>query len=327
VGPFVSAVIPMNNEADNARETIAAVAAAFESEGWTYEIIPVDDGSTDATSEALARAASEDDRVKPVGYRINRGRGYALRKGFAAATGQLVTSLDADLSYSPDVAVRMLRVLAEDPETDVVLASPYMKGGTVEDVPFMRLLLSRAGNAVLQLALPVKIHTSTSIVRAYRVGVLRALDLTSDGKEIHLEILSEALTLGYRVVEIPATLRSRKKGRSKFRPRATVISHLLFTVLERPAWLFAVIGMATILASLPIAAYLLEVFFTGKLNPERPLMTVMVLLFLGGAAGVGFALISMQLVELRRSVVRLRSEMSIARAERAATAADPADEA
>lgn len=311
--PHVSAIVPMHNEAANAADTLAAIAAAFKAEGWSYELIPVDDGSTDDTAEEIRRLAASDARIRPVSYRRNRGRGYALRQGFAKACGRLVVTMDADLSYSPDVAVRMLRTLIDDPEIDLVLASPYMPGGSVEDVPFARLLLSRLGNSVLQRALPIKIHTSTSIVRAYRGEVLRSLDLTSDGKEIHLEILSEAITLGYRIVEIPATLRSRKKGRSKFRPQATVISHLLFTVLERPASIFAVMGLLIMLSSMPIGAYLLWVFARHKLNPERPLMTVMVLLFLGGSVGFSFAIQSMQLVELRRSVVRLRSEMTLLR--------------
>jgi hypothetical protein len=166
------------------------------------------------------------------------------------------------------------------------------------------------GNMLLRRALPTRVHTSTSVCRAYRSQVLRSLNLASDGKEIHLEILREATTLGYTIREIPATLRGRSKGHSKFRPKATIISHLLFAVAERPAWVFAAIGMAILFAGLPIALYLISVFLQGRLNPERPLMTVMVLLLLGGAIGLGFALQALQLLELRRSLTRLRSELT-----------------
>jgi len=186
----------MHNEQENAAETLAAVAHVLDAANWRYELIPVDDGSTDDTSGALALAAQGDDHIRPVGYRTNRGRGYALRRGFAVAKGDFVASIDADLSYEPGTVVRMVTALLEDAEADLVLASPYMPGGSVDGVPPMRLALSRGGNWVLRRALPQPIWTSTGIVRAYRADVLRSLDLESDGKEIHLEILSAAMALG-----------------------------------------------------------------------------------------------------------------------------------
>ncbi len=307
--PTVSVVIPMHDEADNVRDTLATVAAALQERGWTYEVIPVDDGSTDATGAELALLASADERVRPVSYRVNRGRGFALRRGFAEARGDLVATMDADLSYSVEHLVRMIELLQEDPEADIVLASPYMPGGAVEDVPFVRLALSRVGNLVLRAALPKRIYTSTGIVRAYRRHVIDALDLESDGKEIHLEILSDSLALGFRVVEMPATLRSRKKGRSKFRPKATVLSHLLFSVLARPASLFGLFGVVLLLAGLGVGTYLLVLYLEGGLNPERPLMTVMVLLLLGGTSALAFAVLASQLIEMRRAIVRLQAEV------------------
>lgn len=318
----VSVVIPMFNEVENAEDTLSAVALALSEAGWDYQLVPVDDGSRDGTGAELARLAAADPRITPVGYAMNRGRGYALRKGFGASRGDFVATLDADLSYSPDTAVRMVRILIDDPEADLVLASPYMPGGDVDGVPFVRLALSRMGNSVLRRALPQPVHTSTGIVRAYRADVLRSLDLESDGKEIHLEILSEAMTLGYRVVEIPATLATRRKGSSKFQAKSTMASHLAFSLLERSAWVFAVGGFALMVVSAIIGAYLLTVFVTGMLNPERPLMTVMMLLFLGGAVGLSFSLISLQLAELRRNVVRLQAEVKRTRATSAASDRD-----
>ena len=312
----VTAVVPMHNEADNAQDTLDALAAAFRAQGWSFELIPVDDGSTDNTSEVLALYAMTHPEVRPQGYRRNRGRGYAMRCGFDVARGRFVVSLDADLSYSTDTAVEMIRVLLDEPETDIVLASQWMPGGKIEGVPFDRAAISWTGNVILRNTLPRKIYTTTSICRAYRAEVLRSLDLSSEGKEIHLEILSEAITLGYGIKEIPATLGCRKKGHSKFRPNATIISHLLFTVVERPATIFAFTGLLVLFSGLPIGIYLLLQFLRGQLNPERPLMTVLVLLFLGGSIGLGFALQSLQLLELRRSLIRLRSDMSLSRRER-----------
>lgn len=308
-GPFVSVVVPMHDEQDNAAHTLTALAAVLEARGWEYELVPVDDGSRDATADRLAECAARDGRIRPVAYVTNRGRGYALRAGFAAATGTFIATMDADLSYEASTVVRMVDALLEDGESDVVLASPYMPGGGVDGVPFVRLALSKAGNAVLRRALPQPVWTSTGIVRAYRAEVLHNLDLESEGKEIHLEILSEAMALGYRVKEIPAVLATRRRGVSKFRPRATMVSHLAFSILERSAWLFAFGGLLLLVAGLVTAGYLLAVYFHGDLNPERPLMTVMVLLFLGGAVGMSFSLMALQMLEIRRKLVRLQSDV------------------
>lgn len=307
--PVVSVVVPMYNEAENARDTLGAIAGLLEEHGWTFEIIPVDDGSTDGTARELAAYAEREPRVRPVGYSSNRGRGYALRRGFEVARGDLVASMDADLSYTTDHLLGMLRILLDDPETDVVLASPYMPGGSVEDVPFIRLALSRVGNAILRRALPQPVYTSTGIVRAYRREVLESLDLESDGKEIHLEILSEVMALGYRIKEMPAVLRTRRKGSSKFRPRATVLSHLLFSVLARPTALFGAFGILLLVAGAVVGVYLLQVYLSGSLNPERPLMTVMVLLVLGGTGALAFAVLASQLLEMRRALVRMQAEI------------------
>lgn len=307
--PLVTVVIPMFNEAENAAETLASVGAALAEKGWTYELVPVSDGSTDGTAGEIERIAVADANVRPVVYATNRGRGYALRRGFAVARGAIVATLDADLTYTPDVVVGMVEMLLADPEVDLVLASPYMPGGSVQGVPPVRLAFSWIGNRILRHALPRPVWTSTGIVRAYRSEALKRLSLASDGKEIHLEILSQAMALGMRIVEMPAILHARSKGRSKFRPRATVMSHLLFSVLSRPADIISGVGVALLLAALLTAGYLFSVYLSGTLNPERPLMTIMVMLFVSGAILLSFSLVAAQLVELRATMTRLHAEV------------------
>lgn len=324
----VSVVIPMHNEVANAPGTLQAVAEALGSQGWSFELIPVDDGSTDETGAELRRFAARDGRVRPVLYATNRGRGYAMRRGFVRARGRFVVTLDADLSYTPDHAVGMVRMLLDDPEIDLVLASPYMPGGAVEGVPFMRLAISRAGNRVLRGTLRTPVYTSTGIVRAYRREVIDALDLESDGKEIHLEILSAALALGFRIAEMPATLRTRRAGHSKFRPKSTIVSHLAFSLLERSAAIISAVGLVVLGAGLVVGIYLFGIYLTGGLNPERPLMTVMVVLFLGGAMILAFSVLALQMLTLKRDIVRLHAEVRRSRAGRAgATEATPVEPA
>ena len=230
----LSIVIPMFNEAENAETSLNRVQEALISFNGTYEIIVVNDGSIDHTLDILRKIESNNEKVRVVSYSENMGRGMALRKGFQESKGEMVVSIDADLSYDPRYILDMVHALRTGEDIDLALASPYMPGGKTEGVPPLRLWISKLGNRILRLALPNRIYTSTGIFRAYRKYVLDSLELESNGKEIHLEILSKAMALGFRIKEIPVTLKGRKGGRSKFKFKKTAVSHLVFSVFEKP---------------------------------------------------------------------------------------------
>jgi dolichol-phosphate mannosyltransferase len=232
----------------------------------------------------------------------------ALRKGFQEAKGETVVSIDADLSYDPHYILDLVGALNSGQDIDFVLASPYMPGGGVRNVPFHRLWISKLGNRILRFAMPNRIYTSTGIFRAYRKRVLESLELESDGKEIHLEILSKALALGYRVKECPAILTSRKRGKSKFRFKKTAMSHLVFSVFEKPMIIFGFIGLLTLAIGLLIGLYIAYLRFSGDLTPGRPLITFAILLILGGIQILSFGFIAIQIVSLRREILRIQKE-------------------
>jgi dolichol-phosphate mannosyltransferase len=302
----LSVVIPMFNEADNAEMTLGQVEEALSFFQGTFEMIAVDDGSTDDTRSILESLCEKDGKVRVVSYPRNKGRGKALRAGFKAATGEIVVSIDADLSYDPRYIHDLVETLTGDTDVDFVLASPYMPGGGVKDVPFLRLWISKWGNRILRLAMPNRIYTSTGIFRAYRRGVLDSLELESDGKEIHLEILSKAIALGYRVKEIPAILTSRKKGRSKFKFKKTAASHLAFSFFEKPMIVFGFLGMLSLAAGFMLGLYVAYLRYAGTLTPGRPLVTLALLLILGGIQILSFGFIAIQIVNLRREILRIQ---------------------
>jgi glycosyltransferase involved in cell wall biosynthesis len=304
----LSIIIPMFNEAENVGTTLKQVEEALSSFEGSYEIIPVNDGSTDNTLEVLNKISKEDQKIRIVSYPKNIGRGMALRKGFKESNGEIIVSIDADLSYSPQYILDFVKTLEREPEVDLVLASPYMPGGGVQNVPALRLWVSKLGNKVLRLAMPNRIYTSTGIFRAYRKRVLESLELESDGKEIHLEILSKALALGYRVKESPAILTSRKRGKSKFKFRKTAISHLVFSVFEKPMIIFGFIGLLTLTIGFLIGIYIVYLRFSGDLTPGRPLITFALLLILGGIQILSFGFIAIQIVSLRREILRIQKE-------------------
>ncbi len=304
----LSIVIPMFNEAENVEATLIRVKETLASLDGTYEIITVNDGSLDNTLEILNRLAKQNCEIKVVSYPKNIGRGMALRKGFKESSGEIVVSIDSDLSYSPHYILDFIETLKSEPDTDFVLASPYMPGGGVQNVPVFRLSVSKWGNRILRLTMPNRIYTSTGIFRAYRRNVLDSLELESDGKEIHLEILSKAIALGYRAKEIPAVLTGRKKGRSKFKFRKTAISHLVFSAFEKPMIIFGFIGFLTLAIGLLIGLYIAYLRFLGDLTPGRPLITFAILLILGGVQILSFGFIAIQIVSLRREILRIQRE-------------------
>src|SRR4030042_4273323 len=304
----LSSVIPMFNEADNARSTLNRVEETLSCFKGTYEVIAVNDGSLDNTLEILEGIAARNGHLRLVSYPKNVGRGMALRKGFEESRGDLVVSIDADLSYDPHYIIEFAETLKREQDVDFLLASPYMPGGEVQDVPFLRLLVSRFGNKILRLAMPNRIYTSTGIFRAYRRKVLDSLELESDGKEIHLEILSKAIALGFRVKEVPAILSGRKKGKSKFKFKKTATSHLVFSIFEKPMMIFGVLGILTLGVGLLLGIYIAYLRYSGDLTPGRPLITFAILLILGGIQILSFGFIAIQIVSLRREILRIQKE-------------------
>ncbi len=304
----LSIVIPMFNEAENAEGTLRKVEEALLPYKGSYEVIPVNDGSSDNTLEILERIAAKNGKIKVVSYVKNYGRGKALRTGFKASSGEIIVSIDADLSYSPQYITHLIEALNGDQDIDLVLASPYMPGGGVENVPFSRLWISKLGNKILRFAVPNRIYTSTGIFRAYRKKVLESLELESDGKEIHLEILSKAIALGFRVREVPAILTGRRKGKSKFKLKKTATSHLIFSVFEKPMILFGFLGLVTLGVGILVGVYIAYLRFLGGLTPGRPLITFAILLILGGIQILSFGFIAIQIVSLRREILRIQKE-------------------
>ncbi len=306
----LSIVVPMYNEQDNVSETHRKIHEAIDPLNIKWELIFVNDGSIDNTLSVVSEVAKKDPMLKIVSYLPNRGRGYALRQGFNAANGEFILSIDFDLSYDAAHLVRMYQYLKEHPEADVVLGSAYMKGGEVIGVPKFRLFISKLGNLMLRLAFPWHIHTITCVLRGYRKEAIKSLALVADGKEIHLEILSKVLDLGYKVAEIPATLTARQKGTSKFKFKKTSLTHLAFLFFEKPIVVFGIFGTLLLIGGIVTGLFITYLRFTGNLNPARPLTFLTIILILAGIQLLSFGLIAILLREQRREIYRLQQNQN-----------------
>ncbi|MCK4427121.1 MAG: glycosyltransferase family 2 protein [candidate division Zixibacteria bacterium] len=304
----ISVVVPMFNEEENATQTLGRLSFVLDSTNKRWEIIVVDDGSTDKTKSLVEEFSKFNNYVKLISYSPNQGRGKALRIGFQRAQGKIICTTDADLSYDEKYIIRMIKLLNQNHDVDLVIGSPYIEGGKAEGVPFLRLLLSRLGNKILGFAMKGKISTVTGVLRAYRRECIKSLELESDGKEVHLEILSKALSMGYKALEMPATLKVRKKGKSKFRFKATAVSHIIFSFFEKPIILFGLVGLFMLLLGFLGGGYVIYLWQKGALNPNRPLMTLIVLLVVSGIQVLLFGFLGTQLVHLRKEIYKIQRE-------------------
>ena len=301
----------MCNEEENARNTLEKVKEALNSNGkecpkGLWEILVVDDGSIDKTADIVKEFTQNDNRIKIISHSTNYGRGKALKTGFANATGDIIVTIDADLSYTPEHISKLTEEFQKDSSIDIVIGSPYMVGGKAENIPFHRIFLSKIGNSILRFALSSELRTFTGILRAYRKEVINSMDFEANGKELYLEILSKAIALGYNIKEVPATLTGRDRGKSKFKFKDIAISHLLFSFYEKPAMIFGVLGAAMLLIGLGMGVHFLVLGLRGTLTSGRPLLTLFVLLVLGGVVLFAFGFLGTQIAILRKEIYKLQ---------------------
>ena len=301
----------MYNEEESMDSTIPSILNSMSEFPLCWELLLINDGSIDGTLKKAQEWEAKDNHIRVVSYPENCGRGKALRTGFDHSRGHYIISIDFDLSYSSDHILKIYDELTNPTQmVDVVLGSAYMKGGKVDGVRPVPLFFSKFGNKFLQHIFPQPLRTTTCILRGYKREVLEALELESDDKEIHLEILSKICAIGFRVKEIPAVLKSRKKGQSKSRIRRNSITHLIFMVFEKPIILFGITGLLFVGAGSSLGAYIAFLKFGGVLNPSRPLIPLMILLLLIGSQLFCFAFLASQNNLLRNEVYRLQKQVN-----------------
>ncbi|MDP7115616.1 MAG: glycosyltransferase family 2 protein, partial [Candidatus Woesearchaeota archaeon] len=221
----LTVITPMYNEEGVISDTVKELRDTVSKDFEKFELIFVDDGSVDDTYNVVDSFAKKDKRIKVFRHRSNFGRGAALRTGFRHAAGEVVVTIDADLSYSPSYIPLLIQKM-DDSGADVVLGSTFMNGARMINVPLFRALLSKIGNKVLTFSIDKKLTVITCVFRAYKKEVIDSLDIEADDKTVHLEILSKVLDMGYKVEEVPTSLKWRKfradknkekKRKSKFK--------------------------------------------------------------------------------------------------------------
>ncbi len=254
--PLVSLVVPAYNEAAVVQQNLGVLCDYMKSleNKYDWEMVVVNDGSKDNTSMLAKAFACDHSNVLVLDHPVNFGLGQALKYAFSECRGDYIVTVDMDLSYSPDHIERLVDTLVQS-SAKIVLASPYLEGGKVENVPEFRKLLSVGANKFLSIASHGRLKTLTGMVRAYDARFLRTLDFYSMGMEVNSEILYKAMVLRARVVEIPAVLKwhlpdaaapNKPVRKSSMRIAQYVVTLLVSGFLYRPIMFFLVPGVTAL---------------------------------------------------------------------------------
>lgn len=260
---LVSIVLPCYNEEAIIQKNVSAIITYLENiNKYNWEIVIVNDGSKDRTGEIANQLEKSNDKVRVIHHPVNLNLGHALQTGFCNSKGDIIVVMDIDLSYSVNHIDRMVDKMIET-SCDIVVASPYMKGGSVIDVPFSRKVMSKWLNKFMSFVAQEKYYTFTGMVRAYKAGFIKNVNLKTKDYEINPEIMYKAMILRARIIEIPASLdwteQNKMSGKrvSSIRVLRGFFSGIMAAFIFRPYIFFILIGSFLMVLSMYQLVWLL----------------------------------------------------------------------
>jgi glycosyltransferase involved in cell wall biosynthesis len=284
----LSVVVPVYNEERSVEFLFDEIASALDPLGRAWEVVFVDDGSSDGSFGALTRLHARTPNVRVVRLRRNFGKAAALAAGFAQAAGDVVVTIDADGQDDPAEIPRLLAKLDEGFD----LVSGWK---TRRRDPWRRRFLSRVFNTATGWISGVRLHDMICGLKAYRAEVVKGLALYG---ELHRFLPVLAYERGYRLAEIPVNHRPREHGRSRYGLERYLRGFFdLITVTfmgryrHRPLHLFGGLGLALGGIGFLVCLYLTVLWLTGSAIGHRPLLTLGVLLVVVGMQFLSLGLI------------------------------------
>jgi glycosyltransferase involved in cell wall biosynthesis len=258
----VTVVCPFFNEEKILREAVTRLLDRLRGLDRSWELIVVNDGSRDGSAAVVEELCRDEPRLRLLGYPVNRGRGHALRTGINAARGDVIVTTEIDLSWGTDIVERLVAAMDENPDADIVIASPNIEGGGYRNVPAKRVLVSRLGNQIIRACVTPAVTMNTGMTRAYRRDVIQTMPLEEDGKEFHLEVILKAHAFRCRFVEIPCVLAwedykhegQQVQRKSSSRVNRLIVSHSLFSIFANPIrYVWPLSGVSLLLAVIFVA--------------------------------------------------------------------------
>ncbi|QNJ29987.1 glycosyltransferase family 2 protein [Synechococcus sp. A15-24] len=290
----LSVVVPLYNEEESLPYLVEQLLQALRPIGERFELVLVNDGSSDRTAEVLEQLSHQVPELVAVLLRKNYGQTAAMAAGFDVAQGDVIVSLDGDLQNDPADIPMLLAKLREG--YDLVSGWRHQR----QDAALQRKLPSRIANRLIGRVTGVKLHDYGCSLKAYRREVLSDMRLYG---ELHRFLPALAFIEGARITEVKVNHRARQYGSSKYGIDRTfrVLMDLLTVwfmkrFLTRPMYVFGFGGLIAMLGSLLASTYLLVVKLMGGDIGNRPLLTLAVVLGLAGIQLFCFGLLGELLI-------------------------------
>ena len=283
--PALSIVVPVYNEEESLEELLASIERAVAGFPGGYEVVFVDDGSTDGSLERLKKLSRIHPHLRVFSFRRNLGKSRALLCGFQMASGQYILTMDADLQDDPGNLARMYDQLRAE-HADIVSGWRKDRRDHTLKVAFSRLF----NRVTVRLLFGLTFKDMNSGLKLYRADAARALHLYGG---MHRFIPVIATEMGYRVVECPVSHNQRKYGSSKYRLTKVLTEmpdlltmFFLVKYTTKPLHFFAVAGSAMLAVGFLCLAYLAILWTQSIPIGTRPLLLFGVLLVLMGGQTV-----------------------------------------
>lgn len=232
----LSVVTPAYNEEDSVEEMVESVVGTLMRERIPFEIVVVNDHSTDDTAKTLAELARRMPQLRTVDNGLPSGYGRAVVSGINATRGEYVAIMMADLSDDPEDLVRFYRA-ARETGADCVFGSRFIQGGATHDYPTLKLALNRFANTLVRLLFRIRYNDCTNAFKLYKRETLDGLrPFLSPHFNLTLELPLKAIVRGYSYIVLPNSWRNRKSGISKLKIKemgSRYVFILLYCLIER----------------------------------------------------------------------------------------------
>ena len=294
----ISVVIPAYNEEESIPELVKQLTFVVSEYKFTYELLFIDDGSSDTTSKVIRELQRRDSHIKLVAFRRNYGKSAALAAGFKYATGRFIITMDADLQDDPAEIPKLISKLNEGYD----LVSGWKKK---RHDPLSKRILSKIYNFFTSVFSGIRLHDFNCGLKAYRIEVVKSMNVYG---ELHRYLPVIAFRNGFRVTEMPVHHHERKYGVSKFgAARLTRGAFDLLTVTfltkykKRPLHLFGLWGGISFFLGFVVLFWLaLQKIIYDEHLSNRPLLFLGVLLVIVGIQFFSIGLLGEMITESRR---------------------------
>ncbi len=258
----ISIIIPLYNEEENVAILHRSISEVLDQLDYSFEVIYIDDGSSDKTVEILRSLKKKDDRIKIIKFRKNYGQSPAMAAGFNAARGNFIVTMDGDLQNDPKDIAKLIQKLNEGYD----LVSGWRKNR--KDKLILRKVPSKIANKIICSVTHIKLHDTGCALKIYRAEIAKRINLYG---ELHRFLPALAKIEGARIAEVPVSHHPRRFGKSKYNLTRTfkVIMDLLtlnlfLKYLMRPGRFFGLISMGFVTLSFLIVLWISIILLRGN---------------------------------------------------------------